>query len=123
MKGLSIISVKISPQDFFIIGSIMSIYITLIIHWFDNYVSVIGQTYLDMLKEKVWPKIRNLASRRLYLFQQNGAAVHITNGVREWLYKTFHGRVISRMMEHPWTAAQKSGSLSIGLRVLECGDV
>ena len=30
----------------------------LIIHWFDNNVSVNGQTYLDMLKEKVWPKIR-----------------------------------------------------------------
>ena len=40
---------------------------------------------------KVWPKIRNIASRRMYWFQQGGAAVHITNGVREWLNKTFHG--------------------------------
>ena len=82
----------------------------LIIHGFDNNVSVNGQTYLDMLKEKVWPKIRNLASRRMYWFQQDGEAVHITNGVREWLNKTFHGRVISRMMEHPWPT--KSPDLS-----------
>ena len=40
----------------------------------------------------------------MYWFQQDGAAVHITNGVREWLNNTFHGRVISRMMEHLWPA-------------------
>ena len=82
----------------------------LIIHWFDNNVSVNGQTYLNMLKEKVWPKIRNLASRRMYWFQQDGAAVHTTKDVREWLNKTFHGRVTSRMIEHPWPA--KSPDLS-----------
>ena len=44
----------------------------LIIHWFDNNVSVNGQIYLDMVKEKVCPKIRNIASRRMYWFQQDG---------------------------------------------------
>ena len=55
--------------------------------------------HMDMPKVKVWPKIRNIASRLMYWFQQDGAAVHITNGV-----KTFHGRVISKIMEHPWPA-------------------
>ena len=45
-----------------------------------------------------------------WFLQQDGAGEHITNGVREWLNKTFHGRVISRMMEHPWPA--KSPDLS-----------
>ena len=67
--------------------------------------------YLDMLKEKVWPKIRNIASRQMYWFQQDGAVVHTTKDVREWLNKTFHGCVISRMMEHPWPA--KSPDLSL----------
>ena len=59
--------------------------------------------------------------RRMYWFQQHGAAVHITNDVRELLNKTFHGRVISRIMEHPWP--DKSPDLSpLDYMVLECGN-
>ena len=63
-----------------------------------------------MLKEVVWPQIKFQVTRYHYWYQQDGAPVHITNEVREWLKKKFDGRVISRMMDQPWPA--KSPDLS-----------
>ena len=49
-----------------------------IIHWFDANTSVTGETYLDMLRSVVWPKVgRTVISRQLW-FQQDGATVHKT---------------------------------------------
>ena len=47
------------------------------ITWFDG--SVKADTYLDMLKKKVWPAVRGSASKENYWFQQDGATVHTTN--------------------------------------------
>ena len=49
-----------------------------IIHWFDNTLSVNGQT-----------KIKNIAAKHKYWFQQNGATVHTTADVRNWLNEKF----------------------------------
>ena len=79
----------------------------LIIHWFDENTSVNGDTYLDMLKSVVWPAVKGVATRRKLWFQQDGATVHTTVRVREWLWQKFVGRVISRLTEHPWPPASK----------------
>mgnify|MGYP007048825234 CR=1 FL=1 len=84
---------------------------------FDYNLAVIGLTYLDMLKEAVWTKIRTLAARCNNSIELDGAALHITTNVREWLNEKFNGCVISRIMDQPWLVKR---SLSLGLLVLEC---
>ena len=56
-----------------------------IIHWFEEKTTVNQHTYLEMLKEVVWPKIRGVARARGYWFQQDGAPPHTTQMVRDWL--------------------------------------
>ena len=63
-----------------------------------------SDTYLTMLKEVLWPKIRNIVQRQHLYFQQDGARVHTTQEVRDWLDNKFHGRVISDKMDVPWPA-------------------
>ena len=82
----------------------------IIIHWFNKNESVNGATYLKMLKTAVWPKVRAVATRNQYWFQQDGATPHTTIPVRGWLQEKFGDRVISRWMAHPWPA--KSPDLS-----------
>ena len=43
----------------------------IILHWFDKNESVNGATYLEMLKTAVWPKVRAVATRNQYWFQQD----------------------------------------------------
>ena len=86
----------------------------LIIHWFDNNFSVNGKTYLSMLKEVLWPKIEMDARRSQYWFQQDGAPVHISEDVRNWLNEKFEGGVISRLMENSWPKVQISLSWTNG---------
>ena len=72
------------------------------VHWFQG--SVTGQSYLDMLKNVVWPAVRGSSSRKEYWFQQDGARVHTTNDVKKFLTEKFHGRVISNGLEVAWPA-------------------
>ena len=81
-----------------------------LIHWFDADVSVTGETYLEMLKSVVWPKVSKKVNSRKLWFQQDGATVHTTLEARQWLEQKFHQRVISRHTDHPWPA--KSPDLS-----------
>ena len=76
----------------------------LIIHWFEEGISVNSNTYLSMLKEVVWPKVRYAVNRDQIYFQQDGARVHTTPDVREWLDSKFNGRVISDKMDIQWPA-------------------
>lgn len=57
-----------------------------------------------MLKTVVWPRIKNVAGRRRYWFQQDGATPHTAVRVREWLTSKFGDRVISRFTDRPWPA-------------------
>ena len=69
------------------------------IHWFDG--SVTGDAYLKMLKDVVWPAVRG--TKGLW-FQQDGARVHTTNDVLDFLQEKFHGRVISNRLKLSWPA-------------------
>ena len=54
-----------------------------------------GFTYLEMLKQLIWPKIRNhVTSKRIY-FQQDVAPPHWNDDTPSWLSSKFSDRVIS----------------------------
>jgi len=63
--------------------------------------TVTGASYLAMVKE-VLPEVRGRASQRRCWWQQDGAGVHCTDAVINFLNAKFHGRVITRRGEHPW---------------------
>ena len=54
-----------------------------LIHWFDADVSVTGETYLEILKSVVWPKVSKKVNSRKLWFQQDGATVHATLEARQ----------------------------------------
>ena len=56
----------------------------LIIHWFEYQKSLNRDTYLEMLKDIVWPKIGSVASRKGLWLQQDGASVHTMIRARAW---------------------------------------
>lgn len=69
--------------------------------WFSG--SVNGDVYLNqVLKGTVWPAVKNVATRRQYWFQQDGASCHVTAPCLEFLAEKFNDRVISRNTEHHW---------------------
>ena len=43
----------------------------ILLHWFDMNESVNGSTYWEMFKTAMWPKVRAVASRNQYWFQQD----------------------------------------------------
>ena len=61
--------------------------------------------YLRMLQEFMLPKIADRERRDEFVFQQDGARCHTTQGVRQWLAEQF-GVVISGplLAEWPWPA-------------------
>ena len=75
-----------------------------IIHWFDSEQSVNSKIYLEMLKNVVWSKIHFYVGRHKLFFQQDGARIHTTPDVRDWLTDKFQGRVIRNLMVIPWPA-------------------
>ena len=79
-------------------------------HWFKLGTSVNQHVYKDMLQTVVWPRVKNVATRRQYWFQQDGATAHTTNLVLAFLQSKFGDRIISRRTETPWPA--KSPDLS-----------
>ena len=57
--------------------------------------TVTGASYLAMVKEEVWPEVRGPASQRRWWWQQDGAGVHCTDAVNNFLNAKFHSWVIS----------------------------
>ena len=75
------------------------------IRWMDEDhrpTTVTADSYLAMLREEVWPEVRAVAGRRGWWWQQDGASVHCTEPVLDFLNEKFRGRVISRRAEHAW---------------------
>ena len=69
--------------------------------WFNG--SVNGEVYLNqVLKTTVWPSVKNIATRKQYWFQQDGASCHVTGSCLEFLADKFKDRVISRKTAHHW---------------------
>ena len=58
--------------------------------------------YLNLLKDKVWPKLKRITERNLLWFQQDGATCHITNQNLSFLNEKFSGRVISNKTSVVW---------------------
>jgi hypothetical protein len=65
--------------------------------------SVNGKVYLNqVLKGTLWPAVKNLATRRQYWFQQDGASCHVTAPCLDFLSSKFDDRIISRSTQHHW---------------------
>ena len=47
-----------------------------VIHWFDVGDTINQEVYLNMLKNDIWPKIKNSVASRKNLFQQDKATPH-----------------------------------------------
>lgn len=69
-----------------------------------NLSSVNGVSYLELLQDVVWPRLRGSATRLALWWMQDGAPPHCTNAALEFLNEKFRGRVISRRTETPWPA-------------------
>ena len=57
-------------------------------------------TYLNMLKEKLWPALKGSATKKRLWFQQDGARVHTANSCLKFLQEKFPGRVISNRLDY-----------------------
>ena len=69
--------------------------------WFEG--SVNSDVYLDLvLKKTVWASVKNIATRRQYWFQQDGASCHVTAPCLQFLAEKFGQRIISRNTENHW---------------------
>jgi hypothetical protein len=68
--------------------------------FFDGTVS--AETYLNLLNEKVWPRISRRVRREELWFQQDGAPAHFARTVRDWLNRHFPNRWIGRQSEFVW---------------------
>jgi hypothetical protein len=69
-----------------------------------NLSSVNGVSYLSLLQDIAWPRLRHSATRSTLWWMQDGAPPHCTNAALEFLNDKFRGRVISRRTENPWPA-------------------
>lgn len=67
-------------------------------YFFDE--TVTGESYLNMLKDFLWPKVKY---QRMY-FQQDGAPPHYWLVARNWLDEKFNGRWIGRRGPIEWPA-------------------
>jgi hypothetical protein len=64
--------------------------------------SVSAEIYLNLLNEKVWPRIFRSVRREELWFQQDGAPAHFARTVRDWLNRHFPNRWIGRQSEFYW---------------------
>jgi hypothetical protein len=55
-------------------------------------VNVSGESYLKMVRDKVWPEVRLRARRLKWWFQQDGAPVHVTRATIDFIEGAFQGR-------------------------------
>ena len=58
--------------------------------------------YNELLENKVWPIVKNVAARQQLWFMQDGARCHTTQLNLQFLQNKFHGRVISNLTDIPW---------------------
>ena len=63
-----------------------------------------GASYLELLKDTVWPTFRSTATRKQLWWMQDGAPPHCTNDAKAFLLEKFNGRVISRGTDRIWPA-------------------
>lgn len=61
--------------------------------------TVTGEGYLELLEKYFWPKVKN---NLFFYFQQDGAAPHYANIVRDWLGQKLPGRWIGRRGPVEW---------------------
>ena len=54
------------------------------IYWFDVGETINQETYLNMLKNDIWPKIKNTVDRRKDWFQQDSATPHTSIRICQW---------------------------------------
>ena len=73
-----------------------------ILYWFDEGVRLNHESYLDILRTFVWPRVRRKVADQDLWWQQDGATSHTVEIVRNWLDTKFDGRVISNKMTHVW---------------------
>ena len=66
--------------------------------------SVNRVSYLRLLQDIIWPRLRHSATRSQLWWMQDGAPPHCTNESLEFLNEKFRGRVISRRTQNPWPA-------------------
>ena len=87
--------------------------------WMSTYWSggpVAGGINLEMLKTVMCPSVRVQAARRGYRFEQDGALVHVTPEVIDFLRSEFGDRPLSRRTQHHWPVAiLQSGFVLLGL--------
>ena len=68
---------------------------------FEN--SVTGDSYLDMIRNKMVPQVHSLGVGALGWFQQDGTLPHYAVKVRDFLDEQFPGRWISRPGPVEWS--------------------
>lgn len=73
-----------------------------VLHWFDEGERENQHIYLNMLQTVAWPAVSNVATRRGYWWQQDGATCHTTALVLDWLRDKFGDRIISNKSERRW---------------------
>ena len=66
--------------------------------------SVTAASYLNMMKNHVWPEVRASAGQLKLWMQQDGATSHTAEDVIEFLMDKFRGRLISRRSPIDWPA-------------------
>ena len=69
------------------------------IYWFHE--NITAKSYLKMLENHVMPAIQG---KKGLWFQQDGARVHTTDEVLDFLKSKFNGRVISNRLDFSWPA-------------------
>ena len=69
------------------------------IYWFHE--NITAKSYLNMLENHVMPTIQG---KKGLWFQQDGARVHTTDEVLDFLKSKFNGRVISNRLDFSWPA-------------------
>ena len=74
----------------------------IIIHWFEDGVSVNGISYLEILKTVVWPKIRSKVNSKPITFMKDGAPPNWRSEVFDWIAFKFGDNIISYMKARPW---------------------
>ena len=64
--------------------------------------SITGASYLEMLQTVMWPSVRTQTTRRGYLFQHDGAPVHVSPEVINFITSKFGDRLFSRRAQQHW---------------------
>ena len=59
-----------------------------------------GESYHAMVRDEIWPEVRQRASHRRWWYMQDGAPAHCTAETIAFLEQKFRNRVISRRSEN-----------------------